>query len=506
MALSQGGCGDSGGVVMREGSKPMHLESGISRARLIALGVVAACASFGGFKLAALWLPAAQTPHAVVARAAVPLRPSSDLADPVRVASVASAALAVPTPKLPEPVAKATPPAPAAAPKATYIATDLPTVSPIEEIQHRIARGETISQVFSAHGIGAAEAERWIKAADKVYDLDRIYEGQRLVLTVDRARKQLTGVHMEIDPETNLVARRAGGETVVATREAASLDRAVRVVNGRIMTSFYAAAAEARVPDKVISDVADILGWNINFATDMRPGAEFRIIYEELTRPGTTQKSAGRVLAVQLENRNRVHEGIYFAHDDGSDGYYDRTGKSLGRDFLRYPVAFTRISSHFSSGRFHPVLKRNRPHYGVDFAAPTGTPVRSVSDGVVEMSGWHGGNGRFVKVKHDDVYESGYSHLSRIASGVTEGARVRKGQVIGYVGSSGLATGPHLHFAMYRRGDYINPLDSNMPRSRSLSGEYLASFRTRVVRLDDVFVKAEQAGENLVMVASAAGL
>ncbi|MFT4571834.1 MAG: murein DD-endopeptidase MepM/ murein hydrolase activator NlpD [Hyphomicrobiaceae bacterium] len=482
---------------MREGSKLMQLESGISHAKLLALGVCVACVSFAGFKLAATFVPSGPASLTVASQVSRLVMPAGVQVEPPSVAHWE-----------PEPVA-ATPTDPAVAtpdPVLT-VSSDIPTVSPIEEVQHRIARGETISEVFSVHGIGAAEAESWIKAADKVYDLDRIYAGQRLVLTIDRARNELTSLHMEIDPETNLVARRSGSLAVVATRETTTFDRGIRVVNGRIMSSFYAAAADGGVPDKVISEVADILGWNINFATDMRPGAEFRIIYEELTRPGSTKKSAGRVLAVQLENRNRIHEGIYFASADGSaEGYYDRTGKSLGRDFLRYPVAFTRISSHFSAGRFHPVLKRNRPHYGVDFAAPTGTPVRSVADGVVEMSGWHGGNGRFVKVKHGDVYKSGYSHLSRIASKVTKGAHVQKGQVIGYVGSSGLATGPHLHFAMYRRGDYINPLDSEMPRSRSLAGTDLAGFRTRVVRLDDVYVKAETSGENLAMVASVAGL
>lgn len=475
----------------------MQLENGISRARLLALGVCVACVSFVGFKFAGGILNGTAREATVVSAQTAPAKQQAPAKTGQPLATAAGSSQPSPANVL----------ASNAAPPVLRVSKDIPTVSPIEEVQHRIARGETISQVFAAHGIGAKEAERWIKAADKVYDLDRIYAGQRLVLTVDRARQQLTGLHMEIDPETNLVAHRASSEAVVATRETTTFDRSVRVVNGRILTSFYAAAAEARVPDKVISEVADVLGWNINFATDMRPGAEFRIIYEEMTRPGTSQKTAGKVLAVQLENRNRVHEGIYFASANGdAEGYYDRTGKSLGRDFLRYPVAFTRISSHFSSGRFHPVLKRNRPHYGVDFAAPTGTPVRSVSDGKVLMAAWHGGNGRFVKVRHDDVYESGYSHLSRIASGIKKGTFVKKGQVIGYVGSSGLATGPHLHFAMYRNGDYINPLDSATPRSRSLSGTELASFRTRVVRLDDVFVKAENTGDSHVMVASAAGL
>lgn len=493
---------------MRNSTEQMQPNSGITKGKLVVLGLTATCLSFAGFKLVDTLAPGPLSGGSQFAQVAnldtplfrTPAKTETKRTDAPAVQQPATVSVAVPEPEQaqaqapsrPQPVAEA--------------GTQLATVSPIEEVQHRIERGETISAVFQSHGVGALEAESWIRAADKVYDLDRIYEGQRLVLTINRANGALLGLQMEIDPETNLVARRKSATTVVATREAVNFDRSVRVVSGRIMSSFYAAATEVGVPDKVISEVADVLGWDINFATDLRPGAEFRIVYEELERKGATRKTSGRVLAVQLENRRRTHEGIWFENTDGSNGYYDRRGQSLGRDFLRYPVAFTRISSHYSNGRFHPVLKRNKPHYGVDFAAPTGTPIRSVSDGRVLMAAWHGGNGRFVKIQHDDIYESGYSHLSKIAPGIKKGGTVKKGQVIGYVGSSGLATGPHLHFSMYRKGDYINPLSSSMPRSRSLAGADLSKFQTRLESLDGVYAKAESTGQSLVMLAAAAGL
>jgi murein DD-endopeptidase MepM/ murein hydrolase activator NlpD len=493
---------------MRNITEQMQANSGITRVKLVLLGLTATCLSFAGFKLADSLTPGPLSRSVQVASLSEAERaPLFRAPDATRSTSnVLPAKRAKPT--NPVKTAAEVPAAtkPAAVVAAVTGATQLATVSPIEEVQHRIERGETISAVFESHGVGAMEAESWIRAADKVYDLDRIFEGQRLVLTINRANGALLGLQMEIDPETNLVARRKSATTVVATREAVSLDRTVKVATGRIMSSFYAAATEVGVPDKVISEVADVLGWDINFATDLRPGAEFRIVYEELERPGTTRRSSGRVLAVQLENRRRTHEGIWFENTDGSDGYYDRHGQSLGRDFLRYPVAFTRISSHYSQGRFHPVLKRNKPHYGVDFAAPPGTPIRSVADGRIEMAAWHGGNGRFVKIQHDEVFESGYSHLSKIATGIKKGGKVKKGQVIGYVGSSGLATGPHLHFSMYRSGDYINPLSSSMPRSRSLAGNDLASFQDRLESLDGVYAKAASSSEPLAMLAAAAGL
>jgi murein DD-endopeptidase MepM/ murein hydrolase activator NlpD len=373
----------------------------------------------------------------------------------------------------------------------------------IREINHRIQPGESIAKVFDTYGIDAAEAQRWISASRGVYNLNSVFAGQLVTLTIDEQTDEVVGLRVEIDPQTNLVAKREHTQ-VVAEKETIAFERNLRVVTGRITSSFYAAAAEADVPDKIISQVADILGWDLNFATDIAPGAEFRVVYEELERAEGTRKLPGRVVAVQVDSRRKTHEGIFVRNDDdGRLGYYGRNGESLGKDFLRYPVAFTRISSHFSSGRFHPVLKTRRPHYGVDFAAPTGTPIRAVADGRVDIAGWKGGNGRFIKIIHDEVYDSGYAHLSRIASGIKPGVFVRKGQVIGYVGSSGLATGPHLHFVMYRNGKYINPLSESMPRSKSLGGEALEAFRRQVSTVDKAYAMAEASGERAIVVAQA---
>jgi murein DD-endopeptidase MepM/ murein hydrolase activator NlpD len=234
--------------------------------------------------------------------------------------------------------------------------------------------------------------------------------------------------------------------------------------------------------------MAEILGWELNLATELQPGATFRVVYEELVRSDTLRATPGRVLAVEMVSAGRTATGYYFAEQDGTHrGYYDRRGEALGRAFLRYPVNYSRVSSQFSRARFHPVLKRHQAHNGVDFAAPQGTPVAAVADGTIARAGWQGSYGRYIKIRHDGIYGSGYAHLSRIAAGVAPGARVQKGQIIGYVGASGRATGPHLHFEMYRHDQYINPLTADLPRGRSLSGGSLTSFRTALALLDGAY-------------------
>jgi murein DD-endopeptidase MepM/ murein hydrolase activator NlpD len=358
-------------------------------------------------------------------------------------------------------------------------------------MRHRFRWGETMSQVLGKAGVDQAEVDEWIRATNEAHDVDRVYAGQELELMMAKAGSDLQRLRMEIDPQTVLVVERQGS-SVVARKEEIPYDRALRVVGSGIRSSLYETAQSHGIPDKIISDMAEILGWDVDLATDLEPGATFRVVYEELTRPDTMETMPGRLLAVDLANRGKRHEGYFFTMPDGKHaGYYDRTGKGIGRGgFLRFPVAYSRISSNFSTARFHPILKRSVPHYGVDFAAPPGTPVKAVADGRVLKAGWYGGNGKFVKIQHDKVYETGYSHLSSIAPGVRAGGSVKQGQVIGYVGSTGLATGPHLHFAMYRSGKYVDPLKADLPRSQSLAGRDLAAFRMRVDMMDRTYVNA----------------
>ncbi len=360
----------------------------------------------------------------------------------------------------------------------------------LREINHRIRVGETISHVLDSAGVSPAEVSTWLSAANRVYNLNHVYAGQEVSFLVDSGSQSLEHLSLEIDRKSLLIANRKDGQIVAERREVPNFRR-IRVASGEIATSLYMAALTSGIPDAVISAMAEILGWDIDFSRDVRPGATFRVAYEEIVRLDTNESIPGRVLAVELTNRNRKLEGIYFTPSNGGrGGYFDRNGHALGRAFLRYPVEFSRISSQFSTARLHPIKKIPLPHYGVDFAAPTGTPVVASADGEVLIAGWAGGNGRLIKIRHDDTYQSAYAHLSRIAPEVVKGARVRKGQVIGNVGSTGLATGPHLHYAMYRFGKYIDPLSAELPRERSLSAGPLKAFEIVLGLIDATYARA----------------
>jgi murein DD-endopeptidase MepM/ murein hydrolase activator NlpD len=378
-----------------------------------------------------------------------------------------------------------------------------PRVQPkLREVRHRIQAGETVSQVLASAGLGAPQVSEWLEATRRVYDLNRVHVGQELSLSVDRESKELHHLTLEIDPGSVLVAERTDSR-VVARRERIRCDRHFRVGSGKIKSSLHADAVLAGIPAAVVVEMGRVLALQFDPATELRPGAYFRVVYEELTRAGTMKSNPGRVLALKLINRGRSYEAYYFTMPDGRyRGYYNRRGHALGTAFLRYPLAVPRITSPFSSARYHPVLKKRIPHYGVDFAAARGTPIKAVADGRVLKAGWYGGLGRFVRLRHDSIYQTGYAHLSRFARGIKAGATVRKGQVIGYAGSTGLATGPHLHFVMYRNGKYIDPLKADLPRARALSGRELAQFRTTVGEIDRVNAQARRSGTGLTQVAA----
>jgi murein DD-endopeptidase MepM/ murein hydrolase activator NlpD len=246
----------------------------------------------------------------------------------------------------------------------------------------------------------------------------------------------------------------------------------LRGVSAEVKTSLAAALSAAGAPVEVAYRVADVLRWDVDFGRDLRPGDRLQVLYEELQVDDLAPR-AGGVLAVALMNRGRLVEAYRY----GDGGYYDADGRPLRKMFLRSPLAFsTRITSAFSHRRFHPVLKTYRPHWGVDYGAPTGTPVRVTSDGVVLLVGWDGGGGKTVKVRHPGGYVTAYLHLSGYAKGLGRGDRVRQGEVVGYVGATGLATASHLDYRVQLNGRWIDPLSLKSVPAPALSRQEMPAF------------------------------
>jgi murein DD-endopeptidase MepM/ murein hydrolase activator NlpD len=245
-------------------------------------------------------------------------------------------------------------------------------------------------------------------------------------------------------------------------------DVELKTVSGSIENSLFDDGTKAGVPAKLLSQLADIFTWDVDLEKEIRKGDSYKILYEERSRKGQEAKASLRILAAELINAGQKLTAIYFEKQRGQGNYYNLEGRSLARSFLRFPLEFTSITSHLAHARFHPILKVSLPHNGVDFAAQRGTPVRAVGDGVISQIGWNGNYGKAIDVQHDNTYMSRYAHLDRFADGIQNGTLVTKGQIIGYVGSTGRSTGPHLHFELHKDQQVIDPLSVDFPADETI--------------------------------------
>jgi murein DD-endopeptidase MepM/ murein hydrolase activator NlpD len=336
-------------------------------------------------------------------------------------------------------------------------------------VRRLVREGETFTGILGQQGLPRTEIRAWEQAAAGVYDLDALRPGHALTFTLARDQGRLTACDYEIDRYALLTMRLVHGQ-IRARLKAMPQLAAVRGLAGKVEASLATTATAIGVPARVLADLSELFGWQVDLATDVRPGDEFRILYAELRDGSDDAPRPGDILAAEITSGGRRLTAIRFENERGEREYYDLDGRVLGRRFLRSPVASGRITSSYSGSRLHPVLKRRRPHRGVDFSAPIGTPVRAVASGVVTFAGRNGQYGNHVGIEHDAAYATSYSHLQRIAGGVRHGGRVRKGQVIGYVGRSGMATGPHLHFMLFENGRYVNPLTAKLAADERLAG------------------------------------
>lgn len=365
------------------------------------------------------------------------------------------------------------------APKAP-LSSPLPQpLDPLEKreyMTHRVRAGETIFDMLGRYGLSASERQQWARFMAR--DLRRqvlpvgkevhLYFAKPTFLRRNRAVPgQLKALEVDQDDTSSLTWEK-GLRGILFQKREKPYDVEVKTVSGSVETSLLEDGRKAGIQPALLSQLADIFTWDIDLEKDIHAGDTFKILYEQRSRKGQENKSALRILAAELINAGQKLTAIYFEKQKGQGNYYNLEGRSLARSFLRFPLEFTSITSYFTDSRFHPLLKTNLPHTGVDFAAPRGTPVRAVGDGTITEAGWNGGYGKAIDIKHDTTYMSRYAHLDSFAVGIHSGVAVTKGQVIGYVGSTGRSTGPHLHFELYKDQQYINPLSVDFPAEENI--------------------------------------
>ncbi|MDC1286911.1 peptidoglycan DD-metalloendopeptidase family protein [Gammaproteobacteria bacterium] len=338
-----------------------------------------------------------------------------------------------------------------------------------------IKSGDTLASIFSKKGISSTTTHKIATLNEQTRKLRYIQPGDEIKLLLDEQRQLRQMKYIPDITRTLLIQR---NEDLAFTSQIINyqLDAYPVYREGVIDSSLFEAAANADIPEDVIMDLVAIFGWDIDFSLDIRSGDRFGIVYEELYKDDVKIRN-GRILSANFINNGKTYRAAYYTDPSGDSDYYTPDGKSMRKAFLRSPVKFSRISSRFSNKRWHPVLSKWRSHKGVDYAAARGTPVRASGDGKITFAGTKGGYGRLVVIRHGGRYTTAYGHLHRYAKGTRAGKKVKQGQIIGYVGSSGLATGPHLHYEFRVNGVHRNPLTVKLPEAQPVNAAYLDNFR-----------------------------
>lgn len=348
-------------------------------------------------------------------------------------------------------------------------------VSGMEVVNAVVQRDENLSEILGRYQVSMTEISRISNADPAVFDPRKI-KAQRpytVICSDDSVRKANCFIYQ---PNSIDFVAVEFGDSVVVRSGQRRVDTMSHTMSGVIETSLYQSIVDAGGSPMLVNALADVYAWEIDFF-GLQKGDTYSLFYTTYEVEGDLA-GFGDILSASFTHMGE--EFLAFQFDQGNghgEEYFDETGASLRKTFLKAPLSFTRISSRFSYSRLHPILKIRRPHLGVDYAAPTGTPVVAVGDGVVTKASWGGGGGRTVKVRHNSNYQTAYLHLSRYGAGISPGAVVKQGQVIGYVGSTGLSTGPHLDFRFYKNGTPVDPLTIDAPSADPITEENMAAYQ-----------------------------
>jgi murein DD-endopeptidase MepM/ murein hydrolase activator NlpD len=356
--------------------------------------------------------------------------------------------------------------------------------------QVTVQRGDTLMDILDRAGIEQGQAAAAVQSLRSVYDPRRLRTGQELMITASAREtdgdnpKRLIGLALDLNFDHSVRVTRNADGSYASAKVDRPQQRQMVLRLGTIEDSLYVAAAHAEVPPETIAELIKVFSWDVDFQRDIQPGDGFESLFEEVQLQDSEDSvRGGDLIYARLTLSGRDLEAYRFTLPDGSVEYYDRNGKSLRKFLLRTPVDGARISSRFGM-RVNPILGYSMMHRGVDFAAPSGTPIYAAGNGRVVEAGRKGSYGNYIQIRHNGEYSTAYAHMSRFAKGMSAGRRVVQGQVIGYIGTTGRSTGPHLHFEVLKDGSQINPLNVKQVALGQLTGKDLERFRGEMVRID----------------------
>jgi murein DD-endopeptidase MepM/ murein hydrolase activator NlpD len=329
-----------------------------------------------------------------------------------------------------------------------------------------------LSDILLEHGITFQEIDQLIKNSSSVFDVRTIRAGNNYTLLCDNdSAARARYLVYEHDPSTSYIF--SFNDSLKITPFRKEIRKTIRYASGTIETSLWESMIEEGLPPMLVADLSEIFAWTVDFF-GLQKGDSFKVIYEEMSIDDQSL-GPGKIYGAEFTWAGKTTIAVPFIQDD-KETFFDTDGNSLRKAFLKAPLKFSRITSRFSSSRMHPILRIRRPHYGVDYAAPVGTPVYAIGDGRVVAAGTENGAGGMVRIVHNSVYSTVYLHLSRFGPGIQQGAFVKQGDIIGYVGSTGLSTGPHLDFRFYKNGSPVDPLKVEAPPVEPVSEENRTAF------------------------------
>jgi len=352
-----------------------------------------------------------------------------------------------------------------------------------KKIKHKIKSGETFDKILENYLVQKKEILEIKKALKKKVNLNKLNTRQIIEFSLDKTNNQISEFTFQISNKQKIfLVRDNSGNTFNDEIISIKLNKKIVYRENLILQSLYKAATDEKIPANIIIEFARIYGFQVDFQRDIRKQDKFQIMYEIFLNDKNEIIETGEILFANLKLSGQDN-GLYYFDKEGSEGHYDKNGKSVKKALMKTPINGARLSSSFGM-RKHPIDGYNKMHRGTDFAAPTGTPIMASGDGVVKKAGWCGGGGNCVKIRHNSTYQTVYAHMSKFARGIKAGVRVKQGQTIGYVGSTGKSTGPHLHYEVIVNGKKVNSQKLKLPSGKILKGKERKLFETNKIKLD----------------------